>query len=260
MTDKRVLVIVPFPLDEMGVANRRDQLSSVELGPNIHFDYKPVKAAPALYDSHHDYVLADISVFEAGLSAEADGYDAVCIDTMSDSGMNALRSVLDIPVIAPGRASYLMALMFANNFSVLTQWDPWKGLYQKTLREYGLEHKCVSVRSPNIPPNVSSLLGGKEEEVFPKLLASAMQCVEDGAQAICLGSTTMHQSHAWLAERVPVPIINPGPLTYKLAEAALALGLTHSRPGYPRPHVYMPELISGMLDRGAEIQAAQAAK
>lgn len=257
MADKRVLVIVPFPLDEMGVANRRAQLDSVQLGPGISFDYRPVKAAPALYDSQHDYVLADISIFEAGLSAQADGYDALCIDTMSDSGMNALRSVLDIPVISPGRASFLTALMFANNFSVLTQWDPWKGLYKKTLREYGLEHKCVSIRSPNIPPNVSSLLGGKEEEVFPKLLATAMECIEDGAEALCLGSTTMHQSHAWLAERLPVPIINPGPLTYKLAEMALALGLTHSRAAYPKPNVFMPELISGMLDRGAEIQAAE---
>jgi len=254
MTNKRVLVIVPFPLDDDGVANRKAQLDSVKLGPDISFDYKPVKAAPALYDSYHDYVLADVSIFEAGLSAQDDGYDAVCIDTMSDSGMNALRSVLDIPVIAPGRASFLTALMFANNFGILTQWDPWKGLYKKTLREYGLEDKCVSIRSPNIPPDVSSLLGGKEEDVFPKLLAAAMQCVEDGAEAICLGSTTMHQSHAWLQERLPVPLINPGPLTYKLAEAALALGLKHSHLAYPKPHVYMPELISGMMDGGAKVQ------
>ncbi len=257
MTDKRVLVIVPFPLDDEGVANRKAQLASVQLAPDMSFDYRPVKAAPALYDSHHDYVLADISIFEAGLSAEKDGYDAVCIDTMSDSGMNALRSVLDIPVISPGRASFLTALMFANNFSVLTQWEPWKGLYAKTLREYGLEDKCVSIRSPNIPPDVSSLLGGKEDDVFPKLLATAMQCVDDGAQAICLGSTTMHQSHAWLAERLPVPIINPGPLTYKLAEAALSLGLKQSRAAYPKPNVYMGDMISGMLDGGAQVQRSQ---
>ena len=66
MADKKVLVIVPFPLDDQGVANRKDQLQAVDLGPGITFDFRPVKAAPALYDSHHDYVLADISIFEAG--------------------------------------------------------------------------------------------------------------------------------------------------------------------------------------------------
>ena len=54
---------------------------------------------------------AVVALFEAGRSAQEDGYDAVCIDTMSDSGVNALRSVLDIPVIGPGRCSYLTALM-----------------------------------------------------------------------------------------------------------------------------------------------------
>lgn len=117
---KRVLVPVPFAFDEKGLANRRAQQNSVELGPDIEFDYRPVKAGPALYDSWHDLILADMSLFEAGLDAQRAGYDAVCIDTMSDSGVNGLRSVLDIPVIGPGRASYLTALMLGSKFSVPT--------------------------------------------------------------------------------------------------------------------------------------------
>ena len=107
----KVLILVPFAFDEKGLANRRAQQEAVELGPDVQFDYRPVKAGPALYDSWHDYVLADLSLLEAGLTAQEDGYDAVCIDTMSDSGVSALRSVLDIPVIGPGKASYLVALM-----------------------------------------------------------------------------------------------------------------------------------------------------
>ena len=121
MTKRKVLVLVPVAMDENGLAKRRSQQNSVELGPYIEFDYRAVKASPALYDSYHDFALADVAMFEAGLSAEDDGYDAVCIDTMSDSGVNALRSVLDIPVIAPAKASYLMCLLLATRFGVLTQ-------------------------------------------------------------------------------------------------------------------------------------------
>ena len=92
----RVVVLVPFAFDEKGLANRRAQLASVKLGPEIDFDYRPVKAGPALYDSYQDFMLADVAMYEAGLTAQEDGYDAVCIDTMSDSGVNALRSVLDV--------------------------------------------------------------------------------------------------------------------------------------------------------------------
>jgi len=252
----KVVIIVPFAFDEKGLANRRAQLNSVRLGPDIEFDYKPVKAGPDLYDSYHDWTLADVCMFEAGMTAQEDGYDAVCIDTMSDSGMNPLRSVLDIPVISPGRASYLMALMLGSKFSVLTQWDPWKGIYVKGLREYGLADKCVSIRSINVPPDVENLLGGKEEEVFPMLVEEGLRCVEDGAEVICLGSTTMHQAHAHLAKNLPVPVINPGPLTYKLAELVLGLGLTHSRLAYPKPHALKVAMTQAMLDGAAASRAS----
>ncbi len=42
------------------------------------------------------------------------GFDAVCIDTMSDSGVAALRSSLSIPVVGPGRASMLTAMMLGH--------------------------------------------------------------------------------------------------------------------------------------------------
>jgi allantoin racemase len=254
----RVCVLVPFAFDEKGLANRRTQQESVTLAADLELDFRPVKAGPALYDSYHDYVLADFAMLEAGLEAADDGYDALCIDTMSDSGANALRSMLDIPVIAPGRASYLTALMLGHRFSVLTQWDGWIALYHKGVREYGLEQHLVSVRSINTPPDVENLLGGKEDVVFPKLRDAGLRCVEDGADVICLGSTTMHQAHAYLREHLPVPIINPGPLTYKLAETMLALRLTQSRRAYPRPQVEKREMITAMAEAAAKREAVPA--
>lgn len=252
-----VLVIVPFAFAEGGIANRRAQMKGVVLGPDIEVDFRGVKAGPALFDSYHDWVIADLALFEAGKTAQEEGYDAVCIDTMSDSGMNALRSVLDIPVIGPGRASYLLALLLGNCFSVLTQWDPWIGLYKKSLTEYGLADKCASIRSINTPPDLENLLGGKEEVVFPKLRDAAMACIEeDGAEVICMGSTTMHQAVPYLQENLPVPVINPGPLTYKLAELVLGLGLSHSRKAYPRPNVPKLEMLAAMLDAAAATEKA----
>jgi allantoin racemase len=248
----KVLVLVPFPMSEENRAQRREQLTAVELGPNIEFQFESVRAAPKNYVSQYDLVLADMGMMEAGLDAEARGFDAVCIDTMSDSGVAALRSVLDIPVIGPGRASMLMAMMFADRFSIITMWDQWKHLYAKTIKDLNLSNQCASVRSINIAPDNQGLLKGKETEIFPLLERAAMQCVEeDGAQVILLGSTTMHQAHDYLQERLPVPVINPGPLSYKLAETALGLGLSHSRPAYPKSPAPKDDMVRAMLDAGA---------
>ena len=129
----KVLVIVPFPMDADNLEKRRAQLKSVRLGPDIAFDFRAVSIAPANYVSQQDALLADIGILEAGLTAQADGYDAVCIDTVSDSGMAALRSILDIPVIGPGRHAMLTALMLGDRFSVVCMWDRWRPLYAKTL-------------------------------------------------------------------------------------------------------------------------------
>ena len=244
----RVLVVVPFPMSAENRRAREAQLEAVKLGPDIEFHFRAVRAAPANYTSEHDSVLADISILDACKGAQHEGYDAVCIDTMSDSGLAAARSVLDIPVIGPGRASMLVALMLGERFSILIMWERWRQLYRKPIAELGLGARCASIRSIGVTPDNRTLLAGKEDEVFPLLLEAARACIaEDGAEVILLGSTTMHQAHGYLAARLPVPVINPGPLTYKLAEAALALGLRHSRKAFPQPLAPRSEMIDAML-------------
>jgi allantoin racemase len=166
---KKILVVVPFAMSPENLALRQAQLKGIDLSPNLEFEFRTVKAGPVNYSSHHDFVLADTANFEAGCRAQDEGFAAVCIDTMSDSGVAALRSVLDIPVFGPGKVSMLAALMLGDKFSILTMASRWKPLYKKALDELGLHHKCASVRAIEITTDNQALLSGKEEDVFPLL-------------------------------------------------------------------------------------------
>ncbi len=189
-------------------------------------------------DSYHDMLLMDWTVFQEGVTAEDEGYDAVLIDTVSDSGVAALRSRLSIPVIGPGAAAFGAAMLLGKRFTVLTMWPQWFPLYEKTLTEYGLWDRVASLRSIETRPDVADLLAGKEEVIFAKLKAEAEAAIAaDGADVIVLGSTTMHQSAAYLAKHLAVPVINPGLIAYKQLEVLLELGLTHSKKAYPAPEV-----------------------
>jgi Asp/Glu/hydantoin racemase len=244
----KVLVLVPYPLPEPQMALRRAQVDAAGVGPGIAFEFRGAKAAPANYVSAHDTLLADLGMFEAGLDAEAEGFDAVCVDTVSDAGVAALRSVLDIPVIGPGRAAMLHALMWGERFAILTMWRAWTPLYTKILREAGLETRCAAIRDIAVAPDSANLLTGKEDAIIPKLIDAGRAAVdEDGADVLILGSTTMHQAHAALTAALPVPVINPGPLAFKLAEAAIALKLRHSRAAHPRPRVDKRALFRAMM-------------
>jgi allantoin racemase len=109
-----------------------------------------------------------------------------------------------------------------------------------------------------MPPDLRNLLGGKEEDVFPKLLEAGRQCVEDGAEVLCMGSTTMHQAVPFLQENLPVPVVNPGPLTYKLAESLIGLGLSQSKVTYPKPSVPKAAMVHAMLDAAVASELAAA--
>jgi allantoin racemase len=250
----RILVLVPFALAEEDIAKRREQTAEVELRPGVTFDFRPVAAGPSSFMSPHDWALMDIALFEAGLSAADDGYDAVLIDTVSDSGADALRSMLDIPVLAPGRASLLFALSLGRKFGILAQWEPALARYRKVIDEWGFAAHCAGVEHFDTPPDFAALIGDKAATTLPKMEAACRRLVDRGADVICLGSTTMHQAHHHLSEVLEVPVINPGPLSYKLMESFLALGLTHSRRAYPRPQVAKAPMIHAMQAAAAEQQ------
>lgn len=64
---------------------------------------------------------------------------------------------------------------------------------------------------------------------------------------IVLGSTTMHQSHAYLEKVLDVPVLNPGVIAYKMCELLVQTGLSHSKHAYPSPSLIQDELLSGAV-------------
>ena len=259
----KVLVIVPLPLGEEAVERRRRQLQHVKLGPDMEFDFRPVKAGPIHFMGRHDEIFMEFAIFEAGLTAAEEGYDAVCVDTTSDSGDAELRSMLDIPVLATGRSAMLYSLMLANNFSLLGMYDPdfaesldaTRNFFKSVLDKSGLAKHCASVALYQTHGDYDLLYEGREDEVFPKMLEACQRAVaEDGAQCICLGSTAMYQAGDYLAERLPVPVVNPGPLSYRLVETVLLMGHRQSRVAYPEPLVRRDAAIHAMLDAAQKNQ------
>ena len=233
---KRVKMIFPVPMSEATRPMVESQLPPEFRRSDIDISFVGAGSTITLADSYYDMAIMELAVIQAGIQAQEDGFDAVCINTVSDSGLAALRSRLSIPVLSPGQSAFHVASMLGHKFSILTMWERWFPLYRKTLREYGLESRVASIRAIEVRPDTVELLSGKEDIVFARLEETALKAIkEDGADVIVLGSTTMHQSHAYLASKLPVPVLNPGVIAYKLCEMFLDLGITHSKKAYPSP-------------------------
>lgn len=241
---QRIKVIFPVPLSEHTRHLVEGQIPPALVRPGFVPEIVGSRRLMSLASTHYDLFVMEHIVIDAGVRAEDEGYAAVCINTVSDSGLAALRSRLRIPVVGPGQTSFHLACTLGQRFGVLTMWQPWVALYRKTLRDYGLEHRCAGIRHIDTRPDLEALLAGKEDVVFGKLEAAAQRLInDDGADVIVLGSTTMHQSHTYLAGRLPVPVINPGLVAYKLCEMLLEIGLTHSKLAYPAPELLQDDAL-----------------
>lgn len=235
---KRILNIVPVPVPDDALAGFAAQVPDGMLHPDFACDFVAARGGARVIDSPYEQTLADAFVLDAGCQAGEDGYAAVCVNSMSDSALAALRSRLDIPVMAPAVGSMLLACMLGHRFSVVTMWPRWHSLYEKAAVANGIASRMASVRDIGVRPDAAELLAGKEDAVFPLLERECRAAIaEDGADVIIIGSTTMHASHAYLSERLDVPVINPGVVAIKLTELLVQCGLTHSKRAYPSPEV-----------------------
>lgn len=239
-------MIVPVPVPQAALEAFAAQIPQHLLMPGVSVEFTCAARGGTALDSHYEGAIADAWCLEAGARAEEEGCAAVCINSMSDSGVAALRSRLSIPVVGTAQATYALAAQLGRRFSIISMWDRWRWLYDKVLHEQGMEHRLASIRSIGVRPDTAELLSGKEDSVFPLLLDAARRAIdEDGADLLILGSTTMHQSHAFLAERLEVPVINPGLVGYKTCEMLLALGLSHSKATWLSPGSTMDSVFLG---------------
>ena len=248
MIKHRIKMIVPVPLPQEALAGFAAQMPPGLVRPDIAVEFTGVRNGPTTLDSLFEATMADAFCLDAGLRAEEEGFAAVCLNSVSDSGVAALRSRLTIPVTGPGRASFFLAADLAKRFSVVTMWPQWHWIYEKLALDTGFSSKLASIRNIGVRPDTHELLAGKEDFVFGKLEAECRKAIdEDGADAIILGSTTMHQSHQYLTERLEVPVLNPGLVAFKQCEMLLDLGLSHSKRTYHAPEKPADGVLSQVL-------------
>src|SRR5271166_3784771 len=116
----RLKFILPVPMKEEVLRIWESQVPKNLLREGDELRFAAAKNSGTILDSYYDDMLADFFVLEEGVRAQKEGYDAVVVYTMSDSGLQALRSRLDMPVIGAGLASLHFACMLGDKFSVVT--------------------------------------------------------------------------------------------------------------------------------------------
>lgn len=180
----------------------------------------------------------DVALCLPGLLQEAKRHpdvDAVIIACFDDTGLDAMRCLLDVPVIGIGEAGYHAAAFLAYRFSVVTTLSRSVAGISDNLRRYGLAAKCASVRATDIP--VLKLEEG-DPACLGQIRAEIAAAIEqDKAEAIVLGCAGMADLMQALSEEFGIPVIDGVSCAVGMAEALVAAGLSTSKSGAYAPAV-----------------------
>ncbi len=176
--------------------------------------------------------------------AEKEGFDGVIIgDVGAVEAEYALKEILNIPVIGASESVFLLALALGVNFSILTYSDKAYAWVYRTVRDYGLENRCVSIRQANIPED-ELLKRDSAEKIYQKMLQQANLAIEeDRAEVIVLASVGFTGLADYLRKKLSAPVVDPVEAGVKFAEMLVDLNkskhLLHSKvlTGKPSPNI-----------------------
>ena len=155
--------------------------------------------------------------------------DAIVIACFDDTGLDAVRSLVSVPVLGIGEAAYHAASMIANKFSVITPLSRSVPGLENNLLRYGLAQKCACVRATEIP--VLKLEEGDPATLDKIRLEIHASINEDKAEAIVLGCAGMADLMAQLSEEFGLPVIEGVSAGVTFAEALVNNSLRTSKIG-----------------------------
>jgi allantoin racemase len=161
-------------------------------------------------------------------------FDAFVIACFEDPGLYAAREAVDVPVFGIAESAMLMACTLGHTFSIITTPARYRPITTNLVRLYGLEHRCASVRTVDLPDAIEpdndaatqAILAGEGQRALEK----------DGAEVLVLGCGKLSRFDKPLERDLGVPVLDGVACAVKLAEASVGYGLrTSKRLGFAAP-------------------------
>ncbi|NOI30379.1 hydantoin racemase [Vibrio coralliilyticus] len=240
MTEQRLLVIIP--ISEAGarpfIEAFKREIEPIR-DPNVHVDYQALgdRATPFI-QSRAAELWDGRDIARVALEAERDGYDGLFINCFGEPAVEAVKEIVDIPVVGGFAPAMMNAAMVSSRFSIVTVVSSVVPMLWDLARQWGMANHLASVRQAGIP--VEKL--DNKIELQQALLAQSLSAIrDDQAEAIVLGCTGMLEVNQWLTDALEdelgryVPVVAPVGAAIGMLQSLMSNRLRASRITYEPP-------------------------
>ena len=183
---------------------------------------------PVSIEGYYDEAFAVPGLLIELAKGEREGADAAIIACFDDTGLDAARALVDMPVIGICEAAVSAAAFIAQRFTVVTTMERSRQPLEHLVYRYGMAHRC-NVRAADIPVLSLEDPTSNAKQRLREEIALALS--QDRAEAIVLGCAGMADLVDQLREEFGVPVVDGVAAAVKQAEMLVALGLSTAKRG-----------------------------
>ena len=235
----KILYIIPGTMTQTDLGKdeleRRKKILQSHAQKGTVVDITDIESGPKSIESAYEEFLSVPGTVEKAVQAEEEGFDGVILGCFGDPGLDALREMVNIPIVGPGESAMHVAAMLGHRFSIVTVLDSVVPSLERLAKVVGLDQKLASVRAVNIP--VLELRQNIELTTNRMMEESQKAIKEDKADVIVLGCMSMAFMGVsdMMQDSLGIPVVNPAFLSLAVLEGLVSSGLSHSKKAYPRP-------------------------
>ena len=196
----------------------------------------PVTSAmgPVSIEGYYDEAFALPGLLAEIGRGEREGAQAAVIACFDDTGLDAARAMVRMPVIGICEAALMTAALIAKRFTVVTTMERSRVPIEELAHRYGMAGRA-RIRAANIAVlSLEDPNSGARDRLRNEIVRAI---AEDNAEAIVLGCAGMADLAKTLSIEFGMPVIDGVGAAVKQAEALIALGLRTSKRGAYAPPV-----------------------
>ena len=205
--------------------------------PGTEISVANITDGPRSIESEYEEAMSVPGILALVQQAERDGCDAAISDCFGDPGVRPGRELVNIPVIGPAEASFLLAAGLGQRFSVVTVLKSVLPMIEHLVHAAGVRSRLASIRTIDIPVLGLTDITAMTTALYKEMVAAIQ---EDDAHVLVLGCTGMmgvaEELQTYLhTAGFDVPVVSPTAASVCLAETLVRLGLRQSRLTYMQP-------------------------
>ena len=213
-----ICIINPYATEKSNAKLKQCVLEVIDKNSTVYLNEN------SIVEDYYSYYLETANVSKLIKDIENNNSsDAFIIACYEDVGIDDIRKITSKPVIGVGEAAFYTANIIANKFSIITNLSASHEALKNNLIKYDLEHKCVSLKSIEVPILDMETMSKSNIKKLENEINRTI--IEDNPEAIIITSPGILNLTKIFSDRFNIPIVEGVTAAATLIETLSKQGL-----------------------------------